>query len=69
MGAEVFVYDRNIDRLRELEHQIELARAPRASPRRSRSSSACREVDLVIGAVLVKGGKAPHVITPRAAAR
>ena len=63
MGAEVYVYDRSIDRLRELEVAAQRALLDRASPRRWRSSSGCREVDLVIGAVLVHGAKAPHVIT------
>ena len=40
MGAEVYVFDRNIDRLRELDVLFD-GRARRASPRRSRSSSAC----------------------------
>ena len=40
MGAEVYVYDRNIDRLRELEVLLN-GRVRPASPRRSRSSSAC----------------------------
>ena len=42
-------------------------RARPASPRRSRSSSGCRRWTSSIGAVLVKGGKAPHVDHARAA--
>ena len=41
MEAEVYVYDRNIDRLRELDVAAQRARARRATPRRWRSSSAC----------------------------
>ena len=41
MGAETYVYDRYIDRLRELEYMLNGALLDRASPRRWRSSSAC----------------------------
>ena len=44
------------------------AGAPRpSSPRRSRSRSCCPSADLVIGAVLIHGARAPHVITRDAA--
>ncbi len=62
MQADVFVFDRSIDRLRELE----VAFGGRASTVYS-STLAVEEMlpaaDLVIGAVLVHGGRAPHVIT------
>jgi alanine dehydrogenase len=62
MQADVFVFDRSIDRLRELE----VAFAGRASTVFS-STLAVEEMlpqaDLVIGAVLVPGGRAPHVVT------
>jgi alanine dehydrogenase len=62
MQADVFVFDRSIDRLRELE----VAFAGRASTVYS-STLAIEEMlpaaDLVIGAVLVHGGRAPHVIS------
>ena len=62
MGAEVYIYDRNIDRLRELEHQMNwLASTCYASTLEIEQH--LPDVDLVVGAVLVKGGKAPHVIT------
>jgi alanine dehydrogenase len=61
MQADVFVFDRSIDRLRELE----VAFGGRASTVHS-STLAIEEMlpaaDLVIGAVLVHGGRAPHVI-------
>jgi alanine dehydrogenase len=61
MEADVFVFDRSIDRLRELE----VAFGGRASTVYS-SALAIEEMlplaDLVIGAVLVHGGRAPHVI-------
>ena len=62
MEADVFVFDRSIDRLRELD----VAFGGRASTVYS-STLAIEEMlpaaDLVIGAVLVHGGRAPHVIT------
>jgi alanine dehydrogenase len=62
MEADVFVFDKNIDRLRELD----VAFGGRASTVYS-SSLAIEEMlpqaDLVIGAVLIHGGRAPHVIT------
>jgi alanine dehydrogenase len=62
MQADVFVFDRSIDRLRELEGTF----AGRASTVYS-SALAIEEMlpvaDLVIGAVLVHGGRAPHVVT------
>jgi alanine dehydrogenase len=62
MQADVFVFDRSIDRLRELE----VAFAGRASTVYS-STLAVEEMlplaDLVIGAVLIHGGRAPHVVT------
>jgi alanine dehydrogenase len=62
MQADVFVFDRSIDRLRELE----VAFGGRASTVFS-STLAIEEMlplaDLVIGAVLVHGARAPHVVT------
>ena len=61
MEADVFVFDRNIDRLRELD----VAFGGRASTVYS-STLAIEEMlplaDLVIGAVLVHGARAPYVI-------
>ena len=61
MEADVFVYDRNIDRLRELD----IAFGGRASTVYS-STLAVEEMlpraDLVIGAVLIHGARAPYVI-------
>ena len=61
MEAEVYVYDRNIDRLRELD----LYFAGRASTCYASTldiEQRLSEADLVIGAVLVHGAKAPYVI-------
>ena len=62
MEAEVFVLDRNIERLRELD----IALSGRVSTVFS-STVAIEELlpraDLVIGAVLVAGARAPYVVT------
>jgi len=62
MEADVFVFDRSIDRLRDLD----VAFNGRASTVYS-STLAIEQMlpaaDLVIGAVLIHGGRAPHVIT------
>jgi alanine dehydrogenase len=62
MQADVFVFDRSIDRLRELE----VAFAGRASTVYSSTlaiEQMLPQADLVIGAVLVHGGRAPRVVT------
>ena len=61
MEADVFVYDVSIDKLRELD----IAFAGRASTVFSSTLSIeerLPQIDLVIGAVLVHGARAPHVI-------
>ena len=61
MEADVFVFDRSVDRLRELD----VAFAGRASTVYSSTLSVEQmlpQADLVIGAVLVHGAKAPYVI-------
>jgi alanine dehydrogenase len=61
MEASVFVYDRNIDRLRELD----IAFGGRADTCYASTLDIERrlpEADLVIGAVLVHGAKAPYVV-------
>jgi alanine dehydrogenase len=62
MGAETYIFDRSVDRLRELDFLLN----NRCSTVFSTTLSIERmlpEVDLVVGAVLVHGAKAPHVIT------
>ena len=61
MGAETYVYDRSIDRLRELEVLLN-GRCSTCYASTLEIESRLPEVDLVIGAVLVHGAKAPHVI-------
>src|SRR6202000_320377 len=62
MEATVFVYDRNIDRLRELDVAFG-GRADTCFASTLSIEERLPYVDLVIGAVLVHGAKAPHVIT------
>jgi alanine dehydrogenase len=62
MGAETYVYDRSIDRLRELEVLLN-GRCSTCYASTLEIESRLPEMDLVIGAVLVHGAKAPHVIT------
>jgi alanine dehydrogenase len=62
MQAEVYVYDRDIDRLRELEHILGY-RASTVFSSTLEIEQRLPEMDLVIGAVLVAGARAPHVIT------
>src|SRR6201996_2885952 len=62
MEATVYVYDRNIDRLRELDVAFG-GRADTCFAPTLQIEERLPYVDLVIGAVLVHGAKAPHVIT------
>ena len=62
MEAEVYVYDRSIDRLRELDLIFD-GWASTCFASTLEIEQRLPEVDLVIGAVLVHGAKAPHVIT------
>ncbi|HEX4010282.1 MAG TPA: alanine dehydrogenase [Solirubrobacteraceae bacterium] len=62
MGAETYVFDRSIDRLRELDTAIG-GRCSTVFSTTLAIEEMLPEVDLVIGAVLVHGARAPHVIT------
>ena len=62
MGAETYVYDRNIDRLRDLEYILN-CRCSTCFASTLEVEARLPDMDLVIGAVLVHGAKAPHVIT------
>ncbi|MEX1142781.1 MAG: alanine dehydrogenase [Thermoleophilaceae bacterium] len=62
LGADVFVYDRSIDRLRELDVHFG-GRASTCYASTLEIEQRLPEADLVIGAVLVHGAKAPHVVT------
>jgi alanine dehydrogenase len=62
LGAETYVYDRSIDRLRELEVLLN-GRVSTCFASTLEIEERLPEMDLVIGCVLVHGAKAPHVIT------
>jgi alanine dehydrogenase len=62
MQAETYVFDRNPERLRELENLLNW-RASTVFASTLAIEEHLPEADLVIGAVLVHGAKAPHVVT------
>jgi alanine dehydrogenase len=62
MEATVYVYDRNIDRLRELDIAFG-GRADTCYASTLDIEQRLPEVDLVIGAVLVHGARAPKLVT------
>jgi len=62
MGADVTVFDRSLDRLAELDALYGTALETRYSTTLA-AEEALSTADLVIGAVLVHGAKAPHLIT------
>ena len=62
MEAEVLLLDKNLDRLRWVD-QIHQGRIVTLASNRGAVERACIEADLVIGAVLVAGGRAPIVVT------
>jgi alanine dehydrogenase len=62
MEAEVLLLDKNLDRLRFVD-QIHQGRIMTLASNRGTVSRAVAEADLVIGAVLVPGGRAPVVVT------
>ncbi len=62
MGSTVTVFDRNLDRLRDLDVAFD-GRADTMYATTLAIEEMLPEADLVIGAVLVVGAKAPHVVT------
>jgi alanine dehydrogenase len=62
MEADVFVYDRNIDRLRELD-VIFGGRCSTCYASTLEIEQRLPEADLIIGAVLIHGARAPRVVT------
>ncbi len=62
MEAEVLLLDRDLDRLRWVD-QIHKGRIMTLASNRGAVERAVAEADLVIGAVLVAGGRAPVVVT------
>ncbi|HEX7134752.1 MAG TPA: alanine dehydrogenase [Iamia sp.] len=61
LEAEVDLLDRNVDRLRFID-QIQMGRITTLASNRGQVERAVEEADLVIGAVLVAGGKAPVIV-------
>ena len=62
MGAEVTVLDQKIERLRELD-QVKQGNTVLLASNRGVLERSVAEADVVIGAVLVPGGRAPVVVT------
>jgi alanine dehydrogenase len=62
MHAEVYILDRNLERLRQVDHHFRGALETVASSSHAIEES-CVEADIVIGAVLVVGAKAPKLVS------
>ena len=62
MHAEVFILDRNLDKLREVDHHFRGALETIASSEHA-IEQVCLEADVVIGAVLVVGARAPRLVS------
>jgi alanine dehydrogenase len=62
LAAEVDLLDKNVDRLRHVD-QIQMGRITTLASNRGTVERVVSEADLVIGAVLVPGGRAPVVVT------
>jgi alanine dehydrogenase len=62
MHSEVFVLDKNLDRLREVDHHFRGALETLASSEHA-IEEVCVEADIIIGAVLVVGARAPHLVS------
>jgi len=62
MGASVTILEKNIDRMRELELRFR-GRARTLASNPHHLAEAVRRADLLIGAVLVPGARAPRIVT------
>src|SRR5690606_26351064 len=62
MGAEVLLLDRSVERLRWID-QVHHGRMRTLASNRGTVERSVADADLVIGAVLVPGGRAPLVVT------
>jgi alanine dehydrogenase len=62
LEAEIDLLDKNIDRLRHVD-QIQMGRITTITSNRGAVERSVAEADLVIGAVLVPGGRAPTVVS------
>ncbi len=61
LHSEVFVLDKNLDRLREVDHHFRGALETIASSQHA-IEEVCVDADIVIGAVLVVGARAPRLV-------
>jgi len=68
LHANVKILDRNLDRLRQVDHHFDGRLQTIASSQHS-LEEACLEADIVIGAVLVVGAKAPKLVSNDLVAR
>ena len=68
MGATVQIVDRNVERLRELDQLFE-GKVETVYSTSSSIEELAKEADLVIGAVLIKGDKAPKLISNKIVAQ
>ncbi len=62
LGANVVIVDKNLDRLRQLEDILH-GRVTTLASSNHAVAAAIRQADLVIGAVLIAGAKAPRLVT------
>ena len=62
MGSDVTLLDKNVDRLRWVD-DVNIGKIRTVTSNRGALEQAVRDADVVIGAVLVPGGRAPVVIT------
>jgi alanine dehydrogenase len=58
----VYILDRNLDRLRDVDHHFRGALETVASSQHA-VEEVCIDADIVIGAVLVVGARAPHLVS------
>jgi len=68
MHANVFILDRNLERLRQVDHHFRGALETVASSAYAIEET-CIDADIVIGAVLVVGARAPKLVTDELVAR
>jgi alanine dehydrogenase len=68
MHASVFIFDKNLERLRQIDHHFRGEVETVASTTHS-IEEACLAADIVIGAVLVVGAKAPTLVSDDLVAR
>ncbi len=64
IGTQVLLIDNDINRLRKADELLN-KKAMTWIANKSRLSKACRFADLLIGAVLVRGARAPHIISEK----